>query len=115
MGEPIRERCYGIGIEMWESRVIEGWSIGKEEKLNNDRIIITKRYVAVVDGVSSRNIVEGTKTLSDKIVEIFEKNLRTGKDFEEVLDETNKGARDFKIKNNLTMCNKDGFVCGVLD
>lgn len=115
MGEPVRERCYGIGIEMWESRVIEGWSIGKEEKSNNDRLIITKRYVAVVDGVSSRNIVEGTKTLSDKIVGIFEKNLRTGKDFEEVLEETNKGARDFKIKHNLTMCNKDGFVCGVLD
>lgn len=125
MGEAlIRDRRLGdLGVKIpkrkrntvLNSQVIEGWSLGKTDKSNNDKIIITKRYVAVVDGVSSRNILRGTYTLSDKIVGIFDKELKTGKDFEEVLDQTNRITKKFKEENKLEQCKKDGFVCGVLD
>lgn len=96
-------------------RIQEGLSLGKREHINNDRLVDFKRYIAVIDGVSSRNVVEGTTTLSDKIVEIFINNLKTGMDFNLVLEQTTKQTRQYKEDNNFINCKKDGFVCGVID
>lgn len=97
------------------AEVIEGCSLGKNMSSNNDKIIISRRYIAVVDGVSSRNKVDDKTTLSDKIVEFFEYNLSRSKDFDKVLEETSKMTKEYKENNGFENCNKDGFVCGVID